>query len=394
MKMMVRGIFLSILGAGISSAAIADVLQPPTSDIKVGPGNLHINASVEAAQDSNIYLSETATGSLIIKPGGGIGYSYEAKRGMIAIGYDVQGLIFSRSPDGNNALHQTGAFDAGYEFMKDGRFTVTDRFQATTDQASNELTARERRNQNNAGADVVYGGKWFVGVGVDHVFVQYLKKDMADLLGRTELTIAPRIGTMLGSKTKGYVKVGMGIVTYDNALLLRDNSTLNILVGVQGQISSKITGVTELGVFTRTYKDSSSIWVDPGTNVAANVRLKWEAPAGINVALGLSRAPVESVWGRYYVSTGLNLGMTKDFGSKFSAGIVGGLSQDAYEELPGSTQPNRTDNIIQVGVSLGYEVMKNVRLKVSDLYRSRASADYPHFDYSDNVVSGGVYAAF
>jgi len=379
-----------------ASTAMAGAPERSDQGIAVGPGRLNLSAAVEAAQDSNIYLSKSATGSTIIKPGAGIGYIYEARKGMIAIGYNVQMLFYSRSPEGNNAVHQTGTFDAGYEFMKDSRFTLTDRFMSTTDQASNELTARTRRNQNDAGldVDVVTGGNWFAGLGAGHVLYQFLDKDLSKELDRTELTVAPRIGTVIGSKSKGYVKVEMGMMTYDNAKLLRDNLTWHVLAGVNGDISSRITGTAELGVFMRSYKDSPSVYEDPGMEPSANVRLTWESPPGIKVSLGLSRDPVEAVWGRFYVSTTGSLGLSKDIGEKFTVGIMGELGQDAYENIPGSVVPIRKDTIAQAGANAGYRVIKNVQVRLSDLYRKRSSADYPYFDYADNVVSCGVFAAF
>ena len=37
--------------------------------------------------------------------------------------------------------------------------------------------------------------------------------------------------------------------------------------------------------------------------------------------------------------------------------------------------------------------MKNVRLKLGDLFRSRKS-NYGQFDYSDNIGTGGIFIAF
>jgi len=390
--------FALAAGAGLVRPAVArsdSMLAAPRKDVRWSGLTVNRDARVEVAQDSNIYLSKTATGSLIVKPGAGIGFAFERPRGTIGIGYDLQLLLYGRYSRGNNAVHQTGTLQAGYEFRKDSRVAVTDRFMSTTDQASNELTGRTRRNQNNAGLDVdaALGRKQFIGIAVDHVLHRYLDAKLSDIMDRGELTIAPRAGLLIGPKTRGYLKFALGNTAYDDKKLKKDSSTQNYLAGVNGEISARITGTAEAGFFTRSYKDSSTIFADPKPSPTVNVGLKWVAPRGVNVALSASRGMAEAVWGRYSVSTGVNLGVGKNFGPKLTAGIVGGFSSDAYEERSGAAKSRRTDRITQGGVNVGYEVRKNIRLKLADLYRARGS-DFEEFKYSDNVVTARVFAAF
>jgi hypothetical protein len=390
MNVMKTGLVLLSL---VASVAGASVLEQPSKDVKWGGKTIHRNIGVEVSQDSNIYLSKTATGSLIIKPGAALGISSESRRSLLALGYEIQLLKYTRSPAGNDAIHHTINFNAGYNFKSESRITFTDKYMITTDQASSEISARSKRNQNNASADldVVAGRKRFLGIGVDHVMHRYEDPQLKLMLDRGELTISPRVGLMIGPKTKGYVKFTLETVTYTNGLLKKNNSTQSFLGGVNGEIMARVSGTAEVGIFMRSYSDSPTVYSDPASSPAVHVGLKWDAPHGVNVMLAATRGPVESVYGRYYISTAVNLGATKDFGKKFSAGLVAGSVTDAYEAELG--QGVRSDSIIQAGVNFGYEVMKDVRLKLSDLYRNRAS-NFDQFKYSDNVISLGAFAAF
>ena len=396
--------FGKVLAAAALMVATAGYAKAPAAPqeqtrLKFGPVSALTHIYVEQAQDNNIYLTRTSTvSSGIFQPGAGLMLGIFGKRGMVELDYDVRMLQYSVKPKTNNAVHQTAGLGAVYDFGMKRKVSLDDNFQSTTDPASNEVTARAHRNQNdvNGSVDWPLGKKAFVGVEVRDTIHVYMKKELADIMDRNELGIGPRIGYDLSAKTRTFLKYDIGSVTYSTTAAGKDNSTGTILGGVEGELTSRITGRVELGVYSRKYDLSSTLMTNSQSSAAANAKVTWKAPEEITVVVMAARGPKEGIFNRFYVSTLGALDISKPFmKGEITPSLNAMFSNDQYPDTVaiGTEKFDRTDTIIQAGASIVWQAAKYAQVRGGYLYRSRAS-NVEIYKYTDGIGTVGLHLIY
>lgn len=355
-------------------------------------------ATLAIAYDDNIYLSPTATGSAIGRFDHDLGLSLAGKRSQLRLGYGLTVMRYNENYWVNNLFHQTGTFSAGYEFGDRKRIALEDRFEATTDPASSEEVQRARRNRNDGRLDLDLGlGRvLYLGAEARHVLHYYLRDDMADLLNRKEVTAGPRIGFYVGPRTRLQARMRYQQITYDNILSTRNSTTPSVLVGLNGNVTRRITGRIEAGVFMRSYESTSSTMLtDAMTSPEMDVALEWKGRGETGASLTASRGPREAIFNRFYTGTTIALGFTKQMGRRWKASVLGSYEIDEYPDalFAGAGSEERRDTLTQAGVKVSYRPANAMELRAEYLYRGRDSNLYG-FDYADNVLTGGLRVSY
>jgi hypothetical protein len=391
----------AVAGAGFAAlvAGACPAAEPEQAGLKFGPVSAMFHLYAEQAQDSNIYLTRTATvASGIFQPGAGLMLGMFGKRGMWMVNYDARMLQYSVAPKTNNAFNQTIGFGAAYDGGMNRKFSLNDSFQNTTDPASNEATARAKRSQNDAtGAiDWPLGRKVFIGLEGRDTIHKYAKKELGNILDRNELGIGPRVGYELGPKTRTFLKYEYGSVAYSQTMAGKDNTTSTIVGGVEGDITSRITGRIEAGVYMRSYELSNTAYTNSQNSAALNAKVTWKAPAEVTVVVMAARAPREGVFNRFYVSTLGAFEISKPLmEKKLTVGVNAMFSNDQYPDTVtnAGVKMTRTDTIIQGGPVVMWQAAKHAQVRGSYLYRSRAST-VETYRYTDGIATVGLHLIY
>ena len=372
--------------------------------------SLHRHAVLAASYDDNIYLSRTgAVGSAIGKFEHELGLSLEGKRSLLQLGYGVTVMRYNENYWINNVFHQLGNFAAIFELGERKRISLTDRFEATTDPASSEQVRRARRNHNDGrfSLELGLGRRMFLGAEVRHEIHYYLgysgtewtgtgAVNLGDLLNRKELTAGPRIGVYVGPKTLLHLRLNHQTITYDYAQSTRDSTTPSVLVGLEGSVTSRITGRIEAGVFMRSYETTSStLLTDAVTSPAVDISLEWKGAGETGASLMVSRAPREAIFNRFYTGNTVALGITKQLGRRWKAMVLGSYGMDEYpdEFWTGTATETRTDTLTQAGLAVCYRPRKTLEGRLEFLNRSRAS-NIEEYDYQNNVLTAGLHITY
>lgn len=389
-------VLLASLLLAVTHAASARADESETG-FMVGKVRVKPKITVEGSQDSNIFLqSYSAQSAYILNAGPALGFSAAGPRMNLDAGYEFRQLVYSRFQSVNNAQHHTGALSYTWDYISNGQIGIDDLFVATTDPATSELVARTKRNQNDFGANLEapLGGKSFVGLRIRSILVDYQTTLLSNLLDRNETNAGIRAGWAPTPKTKLYLYGRRAQIDYKVNTL--DNSTgMTAGIGVEGDLTSRITGTLEVGNLTRKYSHTLSGQPEKFSTARYSARIEWQAPAEFQVVLSALRAPMESIFRRYYLTNGGTLSIEKPLGRSFAFQVLGGFERDLYPgDITGYSSfitTKRVDDLTAFGASLTYMLFEHQKLTLKYLNRNRTS-NLAGFGYKDGVATlGGEY---
>jgi hypothetical protein len=266
-------------------------------------------------------------------------------------------------------------------------------FRVTSDPATSELTSRALRNQNDGAFlfDLPVGSKLYFGVRASDTIHHYREATLAPLLDRNELLVGGRLGVRPSAKTKVYGFYKMSNVNFKSASSF-DDSTGNLVgVGVEGELTARLTGIIEANSVSRKYSQTITGEDDQYTTGGFTAALKWDGGNAWGVALSGGRSFVESVFNRYYMQTGGSLSITKGLGKRFEVQVLGSYGVDQYPSarsaflLDGTLlDARRKDTNTSAGLTLSYHMFERQTLKLGYMMRQRSS-NFDVYKYTDGT---------
>ncbi len=361
-------------------------------------GGLQIRPKIGigVTNDSNIFLApKNATSAWIAEPSAALGIGIKGKKASLNVGYEIAPQIYSVYQKVNNAVQQTAALSTQVEYMPEGLIGLDDQFRITADPASSELTARSLRNQNDAALlfDLPVGPKLYAGLRVIDTIHHYRVASLAPLLDRNELLAGIRLGLRPSAKTKVFGFFKSSNVNFKSASSFNDSTGSLIGAGVEGEITSRITGLVEANTVSRKYSQTLTGETSEYTTGGFTASLKWDGPSSISVSLAGGRSFVESVFNRYYMQTGGSLAVTKELNKRFSVQVLGAYGVDQYPDARAAfladgtlLDARRRDTNMTVGLNLSYHLIEKQTFKLGYLMRTRSS-NFDTYKYTDNQLS-------
>jgi len=377
------------------SAASAQAMQ----NIKLGGVEIKPVITSQEKYDSNIYLTrDLAKGSLINRSALGLGFmTKESARLSIKGAYSIEGVFYSRSHRINDAVHHTGDIMADYKLSGDRNITAGDKYLATTDQATSELTARAKRWQNiaNVAYESPLKGKLGYGIDAQHTVNHYLStKNKA--LNRDEILAGANLSFRLQPKTKLFLAYHFGSLKYEERTLAGKGDALysNVDMGLSGDLAPKLTGKIMGGAQFRLYRRDLATASNSRTTGGYGAQLNWRPMAKTEVVWYGNRANVESTFGnsRFYTTTLNDLGVSREI-NKFKAGMGASYESVRYpEETVGANAKRRDSNYIG-RATLDYNIQKWLKAGAGYTYKMRRSNERSN-NYVDNVASLEIKGMF
>jgi hypothetical protein len=174
----------------------------------------------------------------------------------------------------------------------------------------------------------------------------------------------------------------------------RDSTSDEVTVGLQGNVSPVVSTGIRLGYLEVNYD------VQPGdppvsdfSGFVVNGFIDWALGHGSTVRLELLRSPYPSNYAdnANYLATGGALQYFLDRGSFY--GSVNGAYQNNDYELPDPVSGEiRSDDILTLGLGLGYRFTQHLSLWGSYVYEDRDSL-YP-YSYTTNIYTLGLVFGF
>ncbi|OGS06469.1 MAG: hypothetical protein A2270_07220 [Elusimicrobia bacterium RIFOXYA12_FULL_51_18] len=372
---------------------------PAMQNFKLGGIDIKPIVTIQEKYDSNIYLTrDIAKASLINRSSAGIGFmSKEGSRLAIKGAYSIEGLFYSRAHRINDAVHHNANINVEQKLAGDRTLVLDEKYMATTDQATSELTARSKRVQNIAGLNFYspLRGRLGFGIDVQHTVNDYLSS-RNKALDRDEILAGADLNFKLQPKTKLFAAYHFGSLKYKERTLAGSGDALysNVDLGLTGNIAPKLTGNLTAGAQFRLYRKDLADASNSRTTGGYGAQLNWRPMEKTEVVLYGKRANVESTFAdsRFYTSTLNDLSASREL-NKFKAGV--GISYESVrypEETPGSNAKRRDSNY-NGRATLDYNVQKWLKAGVGYNYKTRRSNERSN-NYVDNVVTLEVKGLF
>ncbi|HOW88673.1 MAG TPA: outer membrane beta-barrel protein [Elusimicrobiales bacterium] len=367
-------------------------------NIKLAGVDINPVFSSQEKYDSNIYLTrDLVKASLYNRSMGGLNLAKEGSRLKVDVGYNVEGLFYSRAHRINDAVHHNANASVEMKLAEGRTLKASDRYAATTDQATSELTARAKRVQNNA--ELVYDSplKGRLGFSVDaqHIVNDYLVKAYKNL-DRDEIIGGASLNYKVQPKTTLFLAYHFGSLKYWERALSGTGSALhsNVDAGISGNIAPKLTGKLMAGAQFRTYRKELAGASRKKTTGGYGAQLAWKPVSKTEVVLYGKRGNVESTFSnsRFYTSTLNDLSVSREI-NKFKATLGASYESIRYpEEVPGDNAKRR-DSYWNGRAGLDYNIQKWLKAGVGYAYKTRVS-NYRSNNYVDNITTLEVKGMF
>lgn len=174
----------------------------------------------------------------------------------------------------------------------------------------------------------------------------------------------------------------------------RDSVSSDVTVGVKGQLSPVVGTEIRVGYMLITYDLQPG---DPDVSdfkgFIVNGFFDWSLGHGSVVRLELLRSPYPSNYedNANYVATGGALQYTLDRGSIYGS-LSGGFQNNGYELPDPRTGEKRSDDILTLGLGMGYRFTHYFSLWGSYVYEDRASLY--QYSYTTNIFTLGLVLGF
>ena len=181
-------------------------------------------------------------------------------------------------------------------------------------------------------------------------------------------------------------------VFQDNSF--RDSLWQDVTIGFNGQLSPVMGSGLRLGYRTISYDiEPDDPPVSEFGGFVAEGFLSWHLGHGSLVRLDVLRAPFPSNFGENanYVATGAGLLYNLDRG-RFFAQASGRFQNNDYDLPDVATGEDRSDDIVTLGLGLGYRVNRRFSLWSSYLHEDRQSLY--RFSYTANIFTVGLFVGF
>lgn len=335
------------------------------------------------------FLSENSLGFNIFWPG---------NIHLLRLDYGFNLYTFPKVNGIDKTLYPKNSLDLSFELnLASGIYTKLNEFYLETlSPASGEEAGVVERNQNTAGLNLGYksGERFNIGVGYTNVIHDY-KLNVYNDLDRTEQGVGPQVYFKIFNKTSLLIDYKYGIITYKYLRdgLSRDSTQHDILLGITGKVTPKMTYEVKAGIESRKYKESSLDGFSTpiaGLSLIAQPSVKW------SIDLKFFRRAYESNWGQNYyfyqnrTDLGINWIPTAKFTAKFDLGYEFNQYNTAQVNPDTGNPEKRVDGVLSPGLNLYYSIKNWFKAGAGYSYRSRNS-NFNIWDYNESRISFGIF---
>jgi hypothetical protein len=367
--------------------------------IHYGRVELHPNFGSRGLYTSNLnQTTDNKQAGFLTENKLGLGIFWPGNVHLLSIDYGLNLYTFPKVENIDKLLYPKNSADLLFELnFPGGIYTkLNDFFLQTLSPASGEEAGVIERTQNTAGLNLGYksGETFNIGLGYTNVIHDYLL-DLYNDLDRMEQSVGPVVYFKIFNKTSLLIDYKYGIITYKNLRdgLSRDSNQHDLLLGITGKLTSKLTYELKAGVESRKYKDSS---LEGFSTPIAGLSLIVQPSSLWGIDLKFVRRAYESNWGQnyYFYQNRTDLSVNWYPTSKITTTIGAGYEFNQYntEELNADTgeMAKRTDGVLSFGLDLFYDVQKWLKAGAGYSLRSRNS-NFNIWDYSENRISFGIF---
>lgn len=372
--------------------------------------DLHPFYRLTETYDSNIYLvpPDGADGSRV---GGGVlgswitthdvGTKIELpfnRRHRLDGLYALHWLAYGTQPRTNNAVNQDFGLDYTHTGIRNVVGRLRESYLNTEDPAFSELTARERRFQNTLSASLESRrSRWFVWtLDGQHSVHKYLNPALARLLNRFEAAAGGSVGVLVQPRTRAYAAYHLGRVHY-SAGRSNHSRSHRIDVGVDGRLTSKVSGKAQAGAQLRKHEEAPAGTGKSAAFFQTLVQLAYKPREPEEATLRVFRDVNETTFGanRYYVATGASLGASRNF-RRAVVNVFASIEVDHYPEATaaGGTTALRRDDLYGGGAGLDFRVRPWLSCGIGYQRLQRHSVFSGQFNYTDDRTSANLRLTF
>jgi len=371
--------------------------------IKVYP---YLNFSV--ISDDNMYLQKNnARRTSITNISPGIGISLPVAKHKFGLEYRAEIQNYSVDSATEDTKNHFLDGSAELNFPSDIIFRVKDTYKKTNAPEFSELieTVKQnniKREQNNINAEAGFfsTGRKFSAVAVysleQNGYEQYLYKSA---LNRTISTPGLNLYYNYSPKISLLLAGNMGVIKYQYSTNRNSSKYNEVLLGAQGQMVPKTTGIVKLGVHMRKYDDlrDAAGKLKEFNEIIAGLGTRTDFSERTNLELTIKRAPVESVYfpNVYSISTYAGFKLSQKVGEKFSVSIDGSADLGTYPEktIVAGISKKRQDTVSSAGLIVSVPLAGGVDLNAGYTLKIRNS-NFSIFNYTDNIISAGCRLTF
>lgn len=366
---------------------------------------LRLVASETLTYDDNIYLADKhhetdgnkVTDSFISTTRLGAEYRSQIPSSSLQLAADagVGYNAYTEKPSKNNYWDALGRVE-----LSNDQFTLGDRLIYTSDPANSSITQRYKRMNNTGYFSYVTSREKMFGVGVfaEDIFDRYFESDM-QYLNRNRVNLGARLYYNMTAKTNffaEYMYSDIDYVNYERSGVnakVKNSHGHSLGLGVNGQITSKVTGTAKVTYDMRDYEHDLPGVSNYNDLVGYYVALTWK-PSNRNVVrLSGERKMEETFWyeNRYFADTLVSLYGAHQLTEKLTASMTLAWENMDYDKKVGDTK--RDDNLYVIRPQLDYQFKEWLSAGVWYQFRTRHS-NFKGFDYDSNKAGVFVKAAF
>ncbi len=378
------GIFDTVYGIGYIHYGRVE-LHPNFGTTGLYTSNLNQTAENQQAG----FLSENKLGLSIFWPG---------DVHLLNIDYGLNLYTFPRVGNIDKSFYPKNSADLFFELnFPGGIYTkLNEFFLETISPASGEEAGIVERTQNTAGLNLGFksGDRYNIGLGYTNIIHDY-KLDVYNDLDRMEQAVGPVVYFKVFNKTSLLIDYKYGMIGYKYLRddISRDSTQHDIMLGITGNVTSKLTYELKAGMESRKYKGSS---LDGFSTPIAGISLIAHPSVLWGIDLKFTRRSYESNWVQnyYFYQNKTDLGISWYPTSKITAKISAGYEFNQYnnETLNEDTgeMAKRTDGVLSSGLNLFYDIQRWLKMSVGYSFKSRNS-NFNTWDYSENRISFGIF---
>ncbi|MBI4004239.1 MAG: outer membrane beta-barrel protein [Candidatus Omnitrophica bacterium] len=368
----------------------------PEQEIRVGILKLHPSFRSAIQFDDNIRLASSGEESTVIfqeKPG----IIGEVKLGdhRLEAGYGIEILSFA-GDSAEDSLNHLAHGQLDLNLANNFSVTTKDTFERNEGRLFTETTDRDKININTLEILGRYDrpmwaleGGWTYNL-VDHDTAAFESNDY------DEHVLAILGGYKIFPKTLWLVETDVGFIEYDANTTRGDHTYWQILTGLRGELTSKVTSTIKVGFQNR---DFDNLATAPGDadEFVADAELVYSPTTDDVARLEYLRTLRTSTYAtnHYYRQDKIALSYRKRFARKWlvTPRFSWQLNDYHVASTEGGVTKEREDDFFQVGLDLRYELKEWLSSGIAYNFRTRNS-NFGTFDYDNNRYTFDVTLAF
>ena len=352
---------------------------------------LTLMAQETVSYDDNIYLKKGNDKKDSFISTTRVGADYKAQlpasgltlHGTALVGYNA----YTEKPSKNNYWDALGKAE-----LYNKQFKIGDQILYTADPANNAQTDREKRMNNKGYISYVTSTEKMFGLGLlaEDVYDHYDSTRM-NYLNRNRVNLGAQLYYNMTAKTNFFVEYLFSTIDYKTNR--NSDSTGNRLgAGVNGQISSKVTGTAKVTYDMRNYNHDLQNAKNNVDLVGYYAELEWTPSTKNKIRLSGERALQETLWAsnRYFKDTTIALYGAQKLTDKLTASLT--LMWDLMDYDSQVNGKKRSDDVYSIRPQVDYQFKEWLSAGVWYQYRTRTSNfDKGNMDYEYENNKAGIF---